>query len=127
MDNRRLVRNAVERCCLKGDPNREQREQILQALEGLEGQRLAILFRSIHTGRHDLRALYGYQDGNWVRVLQLLPSPPLLEERMVAQYFRYDSGGKEFKEVVGAQTIVNVADAVFVQPQYLPRTARAAP
>jgi len=122
--NRKLVRNALERYCLKGDANRGQREQILQAFDTeLRGyERFIILFRSIHTGRHDLRALYAYRDGAWVRVVQALPSPPLLEERMVAQCLRYDSGGKEFKEVPALQELLNVADAVFLHPQHLQRS-----
>jgi len=122
--NRKLVRNALERYCLKGDANKAQRDQILQAFDtDLRGyDRFVILFRSIHTGRHDFRALYGYQEGTWVRVVQALPSPPLLEERMVAQCLRYDSGGKEFKEVPALTELLNVADAVFLLPQHLQRS-----
>jgi len=122
--NRKLVRNALERYCLKGDANKAQRDQILQAFDtDLRGyDRFVILFRSIHTGRHDFRALYGYQEGTWVRVVQALPSPPLLEERMVAQCLRYDSGGKEFKEVPALTELLNVADAVFLLPQHSQRS-----
>lgn len=119
--NRKLIRNAVEWYLLKGDANRVQRDQVLYAFDGdLAGmERFVILFRSIHTGRHDLRALYGYKDGLWVRALQLLASPPLLEERMVAQCLRYDSGVKEFKEVPSVQELLNVVDAVFLHQKYL--------
>lgn len=122
--NRKLVRNAIERYCLKGDANKSQREQILQAFDtDLCGyERFIILFRSVHTGRHDIRALYGYREGGWARVVQALPSPPILEERMVAQCLRYDSGGKEFKEVPATQELLNVADAVFVHPQHLQKS-----
>lgn len=118
--NRKLVRNALEHC-LKGDANREQREQVLKSFDDdLEKfDRFIILFRSIHTGRHDLRALYGFSEGSWTRVLQLLPSPVSLQERMVTQCLRYDSGGKEFKEVPASQETLSVADAVFFYPQYL--------
>ncbi|CAL1139492.1 unnamed protein product [Cladocopium goreaui] len=94
--NRKLVRNALEHC-LKGDANREQREQVLKSFdeELVEYERFILLFRSIHTGRHDLRALYGFSEGTWTRLLQLLPSPASLEERMVTQCLRYDSGGKD--------------------------------
>lgn len=122
--NRKLIRNALEKYCLKGDANREQREQVLQTFDDqLKGvERFIILFRSIHTGRHDLRALYGLQDGAWVRLLQALASPPSLEEKMVALCLRYDSGGKEFKEVPALQEVLNVADAVFLHPQYLQKS-----
>jgi len=119
--NRKMIRSALERSCFKGEPNRAQREQVLQTFDAeLQGyERFIILFRTLHTGRHDLRALYAYQDGLWTRVLQLLPSPVVLEERMVAQRLRYDSGGKEFKEVPTLQELLNVADAVFLDPQHL--------
>lgn len=122
--NRKLVRNAIEWYCLKGEANRPQREQMLQTFDkDLVGyERFIILFRSIHTGRHDIRALYGYRDGTWFRVVQALPSPPILEERMVAQSLRYDSGGKEFKEVPAIQQLLNVADAVFLLPQHLQKS-----
>jgi len=118
--NRRLIRNALGSYCLKGDANREQREQVLRAFDDdLCGyERFVILFRSIHTGRHDLRALYGYQNGCWVKVLQALPSPPQLEEHMVAHFLRYDSAGKEFREVPSLQEM-GIADAVFLHQQHL--------
>ena len=121
--NRKLVRNALEHC-LKGDANREQREQVLKSFdeELLEYERFIILFRSIHTGRHDLRALYGCSEGSWTRLVQLLPSPTSLEQRMVTQCLRYDSGGKEFKEVPASQETLSVADAVFLYPQYLQKS-----
>lgn len=121
--NRKLVRNALEHC-LKGDANREQREQVLKSFdeELVEYERFILLFRSIHTGRHDLRALYGFSEGTWTRLLQLLPSPASLEERMVTQCLRYDSGGKEFKEVPASQETLSVADAVFLYPQYLQKS-----
>jgi len=124
--NRKLIRNALEKYCLKGDANREQREQILQSfdVELKNFERFVILFRSTYTGRHDFRALYAYEDGKWMRVLHTLQSPHLLSERMVAQVLRFNSGSKEFKEVHNVQEIVNVADAVFIKPEYLPR-ARA--
>merc|ERR1711974_109602 len=106
-----------------GDANRAQREQILAAFDtALSGyERIVILFRSLHTGRHDLRALYGYQDGSWQRLVQAQPSPPFLEERMVAQCLRYDSGSKEFKDIPAVQEPLSVADAVFVHPSHLQR------
>eukprot|EP00434_Breviolum_minutum_P028842 symbB.v1.2.025509.t1/scaffold2452.1/size150514/10 len=54
--NRKLVRNALEHC-LKGDANREQREQVLKSFdeELLEYERFIILFRSIHTGQEHSR------------------------------------------------------------------------
>jgi len=121
--NRKLVRNALEHC-LKGDANREQREQVLKSFdeELLEYERFIILFRSIHTGRHDFRALYGCSEGSWTRLVQLLPSPTSLEQRMVTQCLRYDSGGKEFKEVPASQETLSVADAVFLYPQYLQKS-----
>eukprot|EP00930_Biecheleria_cincta_P069881 TRINITY_DN5755_c0_g1_i2.p1 TRINITY_DN5755_c0_g1~~TRINITY_DN5755_c0_g1_i2.p1 ORF type:complete len:760 (+),score=144.91 TRINITY_DN5755_c0_g1_i2:67-2346(+) len=122
--NRKLVRNALEKYCLKGDANNEQREQVLRAVdeELAAYERLIILFRSIHTGRHDVRALYGYSDGSWRRVLQILPSPVVLEDKMVAQCLRYQSGGKEFKEVPALRESLSVGDAVFLHPQYLPKS-----
>lgn len=124
--NRRLIRNALERCCLQGDHNREQREQILRTFDDElhSYERFVVLFRSVHTGRHDLRALYGHRDGAWVRVLQLLPSPLQLEERMVVQFLRFDSGSKEFREMPALQEF-GVADAVFLQPQHLQKLRAA--
>lgn len=122
--NRKLIRSYLEKHCLKGDVNREQRENILQVFdqELAECQRFIIVFRSIHTGRHDLRSLYAYKENGWVRVFQILPSPPQLEERMVGQFLRYDSGNKEFREIPSLQEMLNAADAVFMKPQYLQKS-----
>lgn len=112
---------------MKGDANREQRESILRSFdEELSSyQRFVILFRSIHTGRHDLRALYGFHEQAWIKVLEVLPSPPHLDESMVAQSLRYDSGGKEFREIPALQESLNVADAVFMHPQHLRKSRLA--
>lgn len=121
--NRKLIRNAIERYCLKGEPNRVQRELMLRAFDDeLNGdERFVILFKNIQTGRHDIRALYACRNHQWVRVLQMQSSPAALDDQMVAQCLRYDSGGKEFKAVPALQTL-DVADAVFLQPQFLPKS-----
>jgi hypothetical protein len=82
-------------------------------------EHFVLVFRSVHTGRHDIRAVYGYRNGAWARLIQLLPSPPNLEERMVAQLLRYDCGSKEFKDMPSMQELTS-ADAAFLQHQYLP-------
>lgn len=109
---------------MKGDANQQQREQILGSFDEELGscQRFVILFRSIHTGRHDFRALYAYQDYTWVRVLEALPSPPQISSSMVVQCLRYDSGAKEFREIPSFLEILNVADAVFLHPQFLKKS-----
>lgn len=117
--NRKLIRNALERHCLKGEAARSQREQLLHAFDKdfCTYERFVILFRSILTGRRDFRALYGYSDGTWIRLMQAFSSPARLDERMVAQFFRYDSSSKEFKEVPALQEL-HVADAVFLQARH---------
>lgn len=107
---------------MKGDPDRAMREKVLSSIDGelLHDGRLVILFRNLLTGRHDLRALYASRDGRWMRVLQLLPSPAALEDTMIAKCLRYDSGSKEFKAMAALQ--LDVADGVFLQPAYLPKT-----
>mmetsp|Transcript_30257 Transcript_30257/g.55458 ORF Transcript_30257/g.55458 Transcript_30257/m.55458 type:complete len:725 (+) Transcript_30257:68-2242(+) len=117
--NRKLIRNALERHCLKGEAARSQREQLLQAFdrEFSTYERFVILFRNVHTGRRDFRALYAYSEGAWIRLMQSLPSPARLDERMVAQFLRYDSSCKEFKEVPALQEL-HVADAAFLQARY---------
>jgi len=119
--NKRLIRNALEWCCLKGDHNRELREQMLRTIdqELSTCEHFVLVFRSVHTGRHDIRAVYGYRNGAWARLIQLLPSPLNLEERMVAQLLRYDCGSKEFKDMPSMQELTS-ADAAFLQQQYLP-------
>ena len=102
--NKKLVRNALEHC-FKARPSTccshsslcratPTNSSALKCFDDMEHERFIILFRSIHTGRHDLRALYGFVEGSWQRVYQLLPSPVSLHERMVTQCLRYDSGGK---------------------------------
>lgn len=120
--NRRLIRNALEWCCLKGDHNRELREQTLRTVdqELSSYEHFVLVFRSVHTGRHDIRAVYGHRDGAWPRLIQVLPSPVNLEEKMVAQLLRYDCGSKEFKDMPSMQELAS-ADAAFLQQQYLPQ------
>jgi hypothetical protein len=80
----------------------------------------------VHTGRRDFRALYALRGNTWQRVddenhRAAFKSPPQIAERMVLHYYRYDSGNREFKEIIGAHEISGVVDAVFLRPEFLPK------
>jgi hypothetical protein len=73
-----------------------------------------VVFRST-TGRQDFRALYAFIDGQFERIYTVSPTAPVaLEPGMVAKSFRYDSGGREFREIPLSFDLHGVTDAVLL-------------
>jgi len=46
-------------------------------------------------------------------------APEILEDKMVEKFFRYDSGNKVFKDLVGIKTFSLTTDAVSLQKQFM--------
>jgi len=119
--NRKVMKIAIH-TLLQGEASRHIRETLLSSLEGealRHDDRLLVLFRGIHSGRHAFRALYSLRDDKWTRIVHLLPSPPFIDSDMCLKFFRFDCAQREFKELEGMKSISGVVDAVFLRPQFL--------
>ena len=75
------------------------------------------MFRG-NLGRSDFRALYCHEGGSpdiSGTVCKLHgPSniPEILEDKMIEKFFRYESGAKSFKELVGIKGFTLTTDAI---------------
>ncbi|CAD7945402.1 unnamed protein product [Amoebophrya sp. A120] len=124
--NRKLTRNAVL-LLLQGEASRSLRETVLAQIDGvLQDERFVIVFRGMHKGRRDFRALYALREGRWVRVAHLFQCPACISDEMVERYYRFDTGGRTFKEIEGASEISGAVDAVFLKPEFLPKARKNA-
>lgn len=77
-------------------------------------------------GRQKFRGLFSHDgNGNVERLYGGVKIPLEITEDMVDKYYRYDSGAKEFKEIVGMKRFNNSTDAVSLVPGYdIPKTNR---
>ncbi|CAD7963002.1 unnamed protein product [Amoebophrya sp. A25] len=122
--NRKLIRNAIL-LLLQGEASRSLRETILQQIDSvLQDERFVILFRGMHKGRRDFRALYALRGGKWMRVAHLFLCPQVMNSAMVEHFYRFDSGTRTFKEIEGASEISGAVDAVFLKPEFLPKAKK---
>ena len=118
-NNRQLIKNAIVNVCLAGEPNKKKREEALHALNSVSmDKNVVVLFKDITGARHDFRALYSYkEDTNLVEyVYGPKDSPPTLEQGMVNEFYRYDSGAKEFRHIPGNKNFSIAVDAVSLKP-----------
>eukprot|EP00916_Digyalum_oweni_P011068 GHVL01018400.1.p1 GENE.GHVL01018400.1~~GHVL01018400.1.p1 ORF type:complete len:1023 (+),score=180.12 GHVL01018400.1:56-3124(+) len=117
--NRKVVRNALQYVCLAGMANQGIRDDVLLKMESdlSSFDSFVIVFKGV-LGRQDFRALYAYKDGQYIKTLSLYNSPPVLQDKMVDVFFRYDTGAREFKELPLVRRL-GTADAVSLCSQYL--------
>jgi hypothetical protein len=98
MSNLKLMVNALK-SLLPGEINRGERERLVGVLEGVPEEFSIFLFRS--ESRLALRGIYLLRQGALVRAWG--SGPERLEEGEVRAFYRYDSGGREFREVAGCR------------------------
>ena len=102
---------------LAGESNKAEREQVLRIIDETEYAYYIIMFRG-NLGRSDFRALYCHEGGSpdiSGTVCKLHgPSniPEILEDKMIEKFFRYESGAKSFKELVGIKGFTLTTDAI---------------
>jgi hypothetical protein len=114
-----LTKLSLMNVCLAGEPNRKDRETVLAKMSEIKtNENFIILFKS-HSGRQDFRGLYTFDPITFEvrRVVALTNCPPTLDTSMVYEYFKYDSGAKEFKKIATKNFSLAV-DAVSLQPNY---------
>ncbi|CAD8076284.1 unnamed protein product [Paramecium sonneborni] len=110
-NNKTILKNAITYVCLAGEPNKRERETILQKLDGVEAEHFIILFKTY--GRSDFRALYGYAvDSQPYLIFGQGKCPQVLTSEMVKTFFKYDSGAKQFKAIDGNKQFTIMVDAV---------------
>ncbi|CAD8060295.1 unnamed protein product [Paramecium primaurelia] len=110
-NNKTILKNAITYVCMAGEPNKKEREAILQKLDGVEAEHFIILFKTY--GRSDFRGLYGYAvDSQPYFIFGQGKCPQVLTSEMVKTFFKYDSGAKQFKAIDGNKQFTIMVDAV---------------
>jgi len=115
--NKLLIKNAMG-VCLAGEPNRKEREEVIAKLnEAKDDVNFIIVFKPM-PGRQDFKALYAYDTATEeIRKVHAIGNAPvLLDPSIVENYYRYNSGGKEFKVIQGNKNFSRAVDAVSLHP-----------
>jgi hypothetical protein len=111
--NRKLVRNAIQHVCLAGGANQKERDQVLKVLDETTHDKFVVLFRKDLNLK--FRALYS-ADVELGSALKLIGTGPQeLQPTMVEQFYKYDSGAKEFK-CLATKNFGATTDAVALMP-----------
>lgn len=117
--NHQLMKNAIATLCLAGEPNKRRRAEALDALATIDNTKNAIvLFKEAAGTRQDFKALYSYTEEEGV--LRLVhggkDAPGVIEREMVYDFYKYDSGAKEFRRIPGNKSFSIAVDAVSLKP-----------
>ena len=116
--NSKLIRNAIEYNLMAGQHLLEEKQAIVEALEASKGENFIVLFRSDKSLR--FYGLYRF-DPVEVKVERIYgKGPPELKDAMVQQFYRYNSGRKEFSAVATRSFTVRT-DAVALTKQHMPK------
>jgi hypothetical protein len=130
--NKKLIKNAITSVCLAGVVNKLEREKVIAYLEtscanpttknptalSLNSATYYIILLEASLGRKKFRGLYSHDGSGWVqKIYGGSKAPNEITEDIVGKYFRYDSGAKEFKEIVGMKRFNVSTDAVSLLPK----------
>jgi len=112
--NKQLVKNALNNVCLAGEVNRKEREEVLAKMDEVKDRNNFIIVFKETSGRQDFKALYYYDSAANLatKIYSNGSSPSVLDESMIANYYRYDSGSREFKNIADNKTLSIIVDAV---------------
>ncbi|KAH3897127.1 calmodulin-regulated spectrin-associated protein 1-like isoform X3 [Dreissena polymorpha] len=110
--NRHIIINAISHCCLAGSVNTEQKNKVLEEIAKSNAKHFIILFRDSSCG---YRGLYGFDPDTEDCFKILGVGPRSIQHDMVEKYYKYNSGGKSFSEVVSTKHISVSIDAVSLQ------------
>lgn len=110
--NKSIIHNAISHCCLAGSVNTSMKNKVIEVLEGSEGTHFMILFRD-HSCQY--RSLYMYHpDTDFIIKLHGV-GPNRITNSMIEKFYKYNSGGKKFTEVVSTKHLSVSIDAVVIQ------------
>jgi len=118
-NNHQLIKNAIVNVCLAGDPNKKRRQEVLEALNTVPPDKnVIVLFKDVMGARQDFKALYVYNEE--AEKAEFIYGPkecqPVLDQPMINDFYRYDSGAKEFKHIPGNKNFSLAIDAVSLKP-----------
>ncbi|CAI2380791.1 unnamed protein product [Moneuplotes crassus] len=123
--NKKLIKNAISSVCLAGEVCKHEREEVLQVLQDNDSKYFIILLQT-SLGRQKFKGLYSHDGlGTVNKLYGGTKMPTEILEDYVNKYYKYDSGAKEFKEVVGMKRFNVSTDAVSLHPAMLKRLQSA--
>jgi len=96
--NKKMIKLSLNHVSLAGDPNRIEREDVLKLIDSTNHEHYIILFKGV-LGRHDYRALYSLEKDRVEKIHGAALAPQTIEPEMVAHFYRYNSGQKDFVSI----------------------------
>ena len=115
--NRTIIYNAIRDTCLAGGANSKQREAALEALDKAPNtvRHFIILFRDAGC---QYRGLYTFeQDAQVIERIHGI-GPKLVRNKMIENFFKYNSGSKRFSKIPTTQHLSVSVDAVSMYQNY---------
>jgi len=119
-NNHKLVKNAISKVCLAGELNKKKREEAFEIMGKVpKNINVIVLFKDTMETRQDFKALYTYDEDEKIvdRIYGLKDSPAVLDESMIQNFYRYDSGAREFKRLAENKSFSIAVDAVSLKPE----------
>ena len=94
--NKPNIVQALSKVSLAGVPQKNELEIVLKVLAETDCPNYIILFKGI-MGRNDYRGLYSHNaDSTVTKIAGPASAPEQIEDHMVASYFKYNLGQKEY-------------------------------
>ncbi|XP_076084754.1 calmodulin-regulated spectrin-associated protein 1-B-like isoform X5 [Mytilus galloprovincialis] len=109
--NKSIINNAISHCCLAGSVNTTMKNTVLEVLEGSEAHHFMILFRD-HSCQY--RSLYMYYTDTDFMIKLHGVGPNRITNSMIEKFYKYNSGGKKFTQVVSTKHLSVSIDAVVI-------------
>ncbi|GFO41529.1 calmodulin-regulated spectrin-associated protein 1 [Plakobranchus ocellatus] len=107
--NRHIIVNAISHCCLAGSVNTDMKNKVLEEMSKCDANHFLILFRDAGCQYRGLFILYPDTE-EAVKVCGV--GPRHITNKMCEKFYKYNSGGKSFTEIVSKKHLSVSVDAV---------------
>ena len=95
--------NAITYTCLPGELNRREREKLIDVLDEFENEFFIFLFKEY--SRKVIKGIY-ILEGNQEKITKIYgdKAPGEIFPEQVHEFYRFDSGSREFKKIDGCKS-----------------------
>lgn len=109
--NKKLLVNAITYVCFPGELNRKERERLIEVLEESEHEFFVFLFKEY--SRKIIKGIYILDNSQtYLSKIYGEKAPSTISPDRVQEFYRFDSGSREFKKVAGCRSFSYVIHAI---------------
>ena len=128
INNTKIVKNALLNVSLPGEMGRREREEVNALIDESNGVcNFIVLFKGV-LGRTDYRALYRFDEveGMGTKMHGAASAPETIRAEMVANFYKYNSGSKEYMQMGQQRHLTSTTDGVSLKKEFQPATKKKA-